>query len=61
MNPEQIAGDCRNGDCPAAFDTRDGNVAVRGVPLTGIHAGDGELIVSVPAEIIKEAARALGG
>lgn len=60
MRPEQIAGDCRSGDCPAVFDARDGNVAVRGVPRTDIHAGDRELVVTVPAEIILEAARALG-
>lgn len=58
MRPEQIAGDCRSGDCPAVFDARDGNVAVRGVPRTDIHAGDGDL-AAVYGAAAAERARAV--
>ena len=57
----KIAGaNCKDGDCPTVYRTDRGTVAVQGNRLN--HAtSEGEAIVEIPAELLAEAARALGG
>ena len=55
----QIAGNCKDGDCPRVFRTNRGTVAVQGGRLTH-PTPDDEAVVEIPAELIAEAARALG-
>jgi hypothetical protein len=53
------AGDCKSGDCPTIFRTERGTVAVQGYVVS--HAApDGEAVVEVPVELLREAVRALG-
>jgi hypothetical protein len=60
MELTKIAGgNCKDGDCPAVYRTDHGTVAVQGDQL--LHpTPDGEAIVEIPAELLAEAARALG-
>jgi len=53
-------GNCKDGDCPAVYSTDRGTVAVQGYRLDH-HTPDGEAVVEIPAELLAEAARALGG
>lgn len=54
-------GDCGNGDCPTVFTTdQPGMVAVQGYAVDH-KTPEGEGMVMIPEEILKEAARALGG
>ncbi|GAA2600117.1 hypothetical protein GCM10010411_37260 [Actinomadura fulvescens] len=57
-----IAGpDCTEDDCPQIAIAPDGMVDVQGYHQTQIPTPDGEMIVRIPANLILEAARALGG
>lgn len=60
MELTMIAGDCKDGDCPAVYRTDRGTIAVQGGRLA-VPAPDGEAIVEIPARLLAEAARALGG
>jgi hypothetical protein len=61
MELTKIAGaNCKDGDCPAVYRTDRGTVAVQGYRVP--HAApDGEAVVEIPAELLAEAMRALGG
>jgi len=51
---------CGGGDCPTVYTAPDGSVVVQGY-LVDHDVPDGEGIVSIPAEVLLEAARALRG
>lgn len=51
---------CKDGDCPAVYRTDRGTVAVQGYRLDRTTP-DGEAVVEIPAELLAEAVRALGG
>jgi hypothetical protein len=51
---------CKDGDCPAVYRTGRGTIAVQGYRLNH-SAPDGEAVVEIPAELLTEAVRALGG
>jgi hypothetical protein len=55
-----VAGDCKDGDCPTVYWTNRGTIAVQGGRLAH-PTPEGEAIVEIPAELLAEAARALGG
>lgn len=62
MAPEltKIArSDCKDGDCPTVYRTDRGTVAVQGDRLDR-KAPAHEAVVEIPAELLLEAARALG-
>jgi len=61
MDLTKIAGDnnCKDGDCAAVYRTDRGTVAVQGDHLAR-PTPKGEAIVEIPAELLAEAARALG-
>jgi len=57
----KIADDnCKDGDCPAVYTTDRGTVAVQGYLVTH-ETPAGEAVVEIPAELLTEAVRALGG
>ena len=64
MSLIKIAGDCGSNDCPGAWTTSaSADVLVQGrlrTDITDIQPSAGEVLIEVPAEIILEAARALG-
>lgn len=57
----KIAGaNCKDGDCPTVYRTDRGTVAVQGNQLD--HAtSETEAVVEIPAKLLAEAVRALGG
>jgi hypothetical protein len=61
MELTKITGtNCKDGDCPAVYRTDRGTVAVQGYRVP--HAApEDEAIVEIPAELLVEAMRALGG
>jgi hypothetical protein len=60
MELTQIArGECRVGDCPAIFTTDRGTLAVQG-DIIDRKVPDGDGIVEIPMDVLKEAVRALG-
>lgn len=60
MELTKIAGNCKDGDCPAVYRTDRGTIAVQGDRLSH-PAPDHEAIVEIPLALLAEAARALGG
>lgn len=62
MELTKIAGDanCKDGDCPTVYRTDRGTIGVQGYLLDRATPG-GEALVEIPAELLLEAARALGG
>lgn len=52
-------GNCKDGDCPAVYRTDRGTIAVQGDQISR-PTPDGEAIVEIPVELLREAARALG-
>jgi hypothetical protein len=57
----KIAGaNCKDGDCPTVYRTDRGTVAVQGYRLDHTTP-DAEAVVEIPAELLVEAVRALGG
>lgn len=52
-------GSCGSNDCPSVFTIDTGNIAVQGYTLNK-QTPDGESIVELPEDVLKEAARALG-
>ncbi|WP_216204474.1 hypothetical protein [Amycolatopsis aidingensis] len=59
MRLTRIARDCKGDDCPAVFSTERGTLAVQGY-LVHQPTPEHEAIVEIPADLLKEAARALG-
>ena len=61
MELTKIADDnCKDGDCPTVYRTDRGTIGVQGY-LLDQATPDGEALVEIPAELLLEAARALGG
>lgn len=59
MELTRIAGNCKDGDCPTVYRTDRGTLAVQGYQIA--HATPAaEAVVEIPAELLMEAARALG-
>ena len=56
----QVAGDCKDNDCPKVFKTNRGTVAFQGDQLHFRRTPEGEAIVELPLEVVLEAFRALG-
>lgn len=54
-------GTCGENDCPAIALAEDRMVDVQGYHQPDVQTPDGEVIARVPASLILEAARALGG
>jgi hypothetical protein len=59
MELTRIAGNCKDGDCPTVYRTDRGTVAVQGNRVARTTP-EGEAVVEIPAELLVEAARALG-
>ncbi|MFI6980755.1 hypothetical protein ACIBSV_19470 [Embleya sp. NPDC050154] len=63
MKLSRVAGgnpECRSNDCPTVFTTDlNGTIAVQGF-LVDHRTPEGEAVVSLPEEVLREAARALG-
>jgi hypothetical protein len=58
--PAGDTDDCKDGDCPTIYRTDHGTVAVQGYRIER-DTPAAEAVVEIPAELIREAARALGG
>jgi hypothetical protein len=54
-------GDCGESDCPAIALAEDGMVDVQGPHQADMITAAGEVVVRIPAALVLEAARALGG
>ena len=54
---EVIAGGCVDGTCPTIYRTEQGTVVVQGqlVNYSDVVLGDGEALVEIPANLLKEA------
>lgn len=51
---------CKDGDCPTVYRTDRGTIAVQGYRLEHQTSED-EAVVEIPAELLVEAVRVLGG
>ncbi|KJY40153.1 hypothetical protein [Streptomyces sp. NRRL S-495] len=54
------SGECGSDDCPNVYATGHGSFVVQGSTFTGFRAPDGESLVEIPEEILREAFRVLG-
>jgi formylmethanofuran dehydrogenase subunit C len=54
---EVIAGGCVDGTCPTIYRTERGTVVVQGqlVNYSGVTMGEGEALVEIPADLLKQA------
>lgn len=60
MELRQVAGgNCGRDDCPTIFITDRGTIAILGY-LVDKETKDGEAVVEIPVEVLREAIRALG-
>jgi hypothetical protein len=59
MRLTEIAGACKDNDCPTVYTTDRSTVAVQGYTVDKATP-EGESIVEIPTEVLLEAARALG-
>ncbi len=60
MELTRIAGGaCGRDDCPTVFTTDRGTVAIQGYTLDK-QTPDGESVVEIPTNVLREAVRALG-
>nr|WP_239084056.1 hypothetical protein [Asanoa ishikariensis] len=63
FNLRTISAYCTTGTCPTVYDSGRGTIVVQGYIVTGDHAGvtlpDGEQLVEIPVELLKNAARGL--
>jgi hypothetical protein len=52
-----IAGGCFDGTCPTIYSTERGTVVVQGQQIndSGVTLGPGEVLVEIPAELLKQA------
>ena len=52
-----IAGGCFDGTCPTIYETGNGTVVVQGrqVHDGDVPLGEGEVLVEIPAELLKQA------
>ncbi|MER5813979.1 hypothetical protein ACIQ9M_19085 [Streptomyces californicus] len=53
-------GTCGKDDCPNVYRTDSGAFVVQGAVSHAFTAPDGEALVEIPEEILREAVRALG-
>ncbi len=62
MEPGKIigGGNCGENDCPTITSAEDGMVDVQGYHQADVPTPDGEIVARIPAELILEAAHALG-
>ena len=60
MELTKIAGNCKDGDYPTVYRTDRCTVAVQGYRIHHLTP-ESEAVVEIPAELLAEAARALGG
>ena len=51
---------CKDGDCPTVYRTDRGTIGIQGYVIDRATPDD-EALVEIPAELLLEAARALGG
>jgi hypothetical protein len=51
---------CTEGDCPRISRTKDGMIRVQGISRSDIPTPEGEGIVDISPELLREAFRALG-
>ncbi|MFC1437790.1 hypothetical protein ABUW04_05915 [Streptacidiphilus sp. N1-10] len=51
---------CGQGDCPNVYRTDRGTFVVQGNQFTGFKPPEGEGLVEIPEDVLKEAIRALG-
>ncbi|MFF8771681.1 hypothetical protein [Kitasatospora sp. NPDC015120] len=54
------SGECGADDCPNVYATDRGSFVVQGNTFTGFRAPDGESLVEIPEETLREAFRVLG-
>lgn len=62
MELTRIAGgdpNCRNDDCPTIYTTDRGTIAVQGYTVEW-RTPEGESVVEIPEDVLREAFRALG-
>lgn len=60
MELTQVAGgNCGRDDCPTVFTTDKGTIAIQG-DVVNKKTPAGEAVVEIPAEVFREAVRALG-
>jgi hypothetical protein len=54
---EVIAGGCVDGTCPTIYRTERGTVVVQGqlVNHSDVTLGEGEVLVEIPADLLKQA------
>jgi hypothetical protein len=52
-----IAGGCVDGTCPTIYETERGTVVVQGqlINQSDVTLGDGEALVEIPADLLKQA------
>ena len=52
-----IASGCFDGTCPTIYATEHGTVVVQGQQIndSGVTLGEGEVLVEIPAELLKQA------
>jgi hypothetical protein len=52
-----IAGGCFDGTCPTIYETGNGTVVVQGrqVQDSDVPLGEGEVLVEIPADLLKQA------
>ena len=60
---EHVATLCGNGSCPTVYRTDRGTLVIQGYAVAGEQAGidvpAGELLVEIPADLIKDAAASM--
>ncbi|MFE4716226.1 hypothetical protein ACFRLW_07215 [Streptomyces sp. NPDC056728] len=53
-------GECGQGDCPNVYRTEKGSFVVQGDVFNGFTPAEGEGLVEIPEDVLREAVRALG-
>ena len=63
LNLEIVTTYCGSNTCPAVYKSDQGTLVVQGYTVTAERAGvdlpDGEMLVEIPAELLREAMRLL--
>jgi hypothetical protein len=63
LNLEIVTTYCGSNTCPTVYRSDKGTLVVQGYTVTGERAGvdlpDGEMLVEIPAELLREAVRLL--
>jgi hypothetical protein len=53
-------GECNQNDCPNVYRTASGSIVVQGDVSAAFQPPQGEALVEIPEEVLREAVRALG-